>query len=98
MIKIAYFATGTLEDAAADLKRLRLGGEAVALRVIVPNGLAGQMEQRVSLPSGQVFGYSPFTALLLWIRLWIFLGLSSPAEIICLKSPRQFRLLKLLAL
>ena len=57
-----------------------------------------QLERLVTLQPGQMLAYRPFTALLLWLRLWKFVGLSRSAEIVCLHSPRQFRFLKLLAL
>ena len=98
MKKVAYFVTGRSEEVAADLKRLGLDLEPASLRVIVPSGFVKELVQRDSLPPAQVFTYSPASAALLWIRLWVFLGLSPQAEVICLKSPRQFRFLKFLAL
>src|SRR5579864_6569872 len=98
MKKVAYFVTGSSEQAAADLKRFGLGERPVSLRVIVPSGSVEELPPLLSLPAARVFSYSPASALLLWFRLWFFLGLSRQVEVICLKSPGQFRLLKFLAL
>ena len=98
MTKVVYFATGAPEQAAADLKRLSPRAGPDGLRVIAPSGMAPQLEQLASLRPGQMLAYSPFSALLLWLRLWKFLGLSPHAEIICLKSSGGFRSLKFLAL
>jgi hypothetical protein len=97
MKRVVYIAAGAVETAAAELTRLCLAAGPDSLRVVAPAAMARKLEQLASLRPGQLLAYNPSSALLLWLRLWMFLGLSGEAEIICLQSPHRFRSLKLLA-
>ena len=97
-MKFVYFATGTPAEVAADLKRLSLNEDGASLRVVVHAGIAWQLEERASLRPEEVLPYRPFSTLVLWLRLWKFLGLSPHAEIVCLSTRQRFRFLKFLAL
>ncbi len=95
--RVVYFATGESSLAVADLKRLKLHLNGTPLRVVVPAPLADEIARDAVLPPEQLLSYQPSTALLLWLRLMRFLGLSR-ARIICLSGSQNFRFLKFLAL
>jgi len=102
-MKVVYFATGGAAEVAADLRRLRLAAERDFFRLVVPASLAKaaapeSVPKNLALPPERVLRYRPLLAPLLWLRLIFFVGVSSPARIICLTSRPRFRFLKLLAL
>ncbi len=97
-MKVVYFATGTLAEVSADLKRLGLNKNGASLRVVLGAGFAGQLGEFASLRPEQTLFYQARSAPVLWLRLLKFLGLSPHAEIICLTSRQRFRFLKFLAL
>ena len=76
---------------------MRPAASANSSRVVVRRSAAARLEQLAALDRRQVLAYSPFSALLLWLRLWFFLVRSQEPEIVCFRSPGRFRFLKLLA-
>ncbi len=98
MSKTVYFATGSPEDAAADIRRLRLAERGASLRVAVPAGAERRVAELASLRPEQMLVCRFLAAPLLWNRLAIFLGFSLESKIVCLKPPSRFRWLKFLAM
>jgi hypothetical protein len=102
MNKTVYFATGTAQEAAADLRRMLQSGNPAGLRVVVPadatgREVAAELERLVSLRSGQMLVCGLRNAPLVWIRLWMFLGWARGSRVICWKAAGRGRFLKLLA-
>ena len=98
MRKVVYFATGSAEETAGELRRLRLRDSGVALRVVAPAENRRELQRLGSLDPDQVLPYSLSSAPFLWLRLWLFLGFAPGSEVVCLKAPGRFRVLKALAL
>jgi hypothetical protein len=102
MNKTVYFATGTPEEAAADLRGLLHTGNPADLRVVVPADATGReaaarLEPLASVRSGQILVCGFLNAPLVWIRLWMFLGRARGSRVICWKAAGRGRFLKLLA-
>ena len=95
--KAIYFATGAPELALRDITRLGLASNGTALRVVSPQAGCQAMARHPMLRNTPVIPYTPGRALWVWLRLLGFLGLTRNAEMICLHTPQNYRLLKLLA-
>ena len=95
--KAVYFATGSPELAVQDIIRLGLSSNGTALRVVSPLSGCREISQHPSLQHTPVLAYTPGRALWVWLQLLAFLGFTRDAELICLNTPQNYRLLKLLA-
>ena len=95
--KAVYFATGSAELALRDIIRLGLTANGTALRVVSPQAECGNFARHSAMQQTQVIPYTPGRALWVWLKLLAFLGFTKDAELICLNTPQNYRLLKLLA-
>lgn len=96
-LKAVYFATGPPDLVARDLRRLGWNANGTALRVVAPAPNLAGLARQAALKPAQLVPYSASRALLVWVRLLLFLGFTRRAEIVCLSAPQSFRFLKLLA-
>jgi hypothetical protein len=95
--KTIYFATGSPELALQDIERLGLATQATALRVVSPSVGCARLRANPALNKSGVIAYSHGRAVLVWLRLMAFLGFARHTDVICLNTPQNYRLLKLLA-
>ena len=96
--KVIYVAAAPPGEAAADLRRLGLLEQRDSLRVVVPGRLAPELKSRAMLSQGVLLRYAAIAAPWVWLRLMIFLGLSSENGIIVFSPAGRSRLLKLVSL
>jgi hypothetical protein len=95
--KAVYFATGSPELALKDIVRLGLAANGTAIRVVTPRDQLASVSRHPAVQKTPVIAYTPGRALWVWLKLLAFLGFTRDAELICLNTPQNYRLLKLLA-
>ena len=95
--KAIYFATGSPQLALADIERLGLTANGTALRVVSPAAGCERLRANAVLKKAGVIAYSHGRAVWVWLRLMAFLGFTRNTELICLNTPQNYRLMKLLA-
>jgi hypothetical protein len=97
LAKTVYFATGSPELALQDIERLGLATNGIGLRVVSPAVGCARLRANPALNKSGLIAYSHGRAVLVWLRLMAFLGFARHTDVICLNTPQNYRLLKLLA-